>query len=214
MTSTLGQNKSVTESEQSLLNRVKRLSVALYRLTSFFDVNEPMRQSIRARAIILMDMAVSLKDLKRPVNELLSYTDVLLYSDLLSETNVKILKDELVSLMSQAERHSAGETSPFFGLADLLPNLPEQVSGQTRTLRGGDERLLKAEPESQKDKRQSAITAFINKNGGANVRDLMAVVRGCSEKTIQRELASLIARGVLKREGERRWSKYLLAGTS
>ena len=203
-----------TEGTQSLINKVKRLSIALYRLTDYFDTDEPMRASIRARTIVLMDSAIALKDIKRPINELLSYTDVLLYSGLLSETNIRILKDELMSLMNQVETLNVGEASPFFGIGDLMLDEPKLQKSQVSGFIRQDTAFLQTEPDSQKDKRQSAIIDFIKKNGGANVRDLMAVVKGCSEKTIQRELALLIARGTLKREGERRWSKYLLARSS
>jgi hypothetical protein len=42
------------------------------------------------------------------------------------------------------------------------------------------------------------------------VKDVSAVVKDCSEKTLQRELLALVAQGVLKKEGERRWSSYVL----
>ena len=210
----IGQNKPTREGTQSLLDRVKRLSVALYRLTSYFEPNEPIRLGIRTKAIILMDTVTAIKDIKNPLDELLSYIDVLLYSSMLSETNAEILKDEILSLTSLSERLHAGEASPFFGLADLIPDLPPQVAPISQHSFRLDTGPKQPIADSQKDKRQSSIIDFIKKNGGANVRDLMAVVRGCSEKTIQRELALLIARGELKREGERRWSKYLLARSS
>ena len=43
-----------------------------------------------------------------------------------------------------------------------------------------------------------------------NVKDVTKVVRDCSEKTLQRELVSLVGKGVLVKEGERRWSTYSL----
>ena len=210
----LGQNKLVAEAESGLLNRAKRLSIALYRLTSYFEPNEPMRESLRAKAISLMDTVLVIKDIRKPLKELLSYTDVLLYSGLVSETNIKILKDELMSLTNQAQQLTSEEPSPFFGLTDLIPDLPKTLVPPSNHLIGLNLATAQLATSSQKDKRLVAIVDFIRKNGGANVRDLMAVVRGCSEKTIQRELALLIAHGELKREGERRWSKYLLARAS
>jgi len=42
------------------------------------------------------------------------------------------------------------------------------------------------------------------------VKDFAKVITDISEKTIQRELLDLVQRGVIKKEGERRWSRYSL----
>jgi hypothetical protein len=42
------------------------------------------------------------------------------------------------------------------------------------------------------------------------MKDFVKVIPECSEKTIQRELLDLVGKGVLKKEGERRWSTYSL----
>ena len=43
------------------------------------------------------------------------------------------------------------------------------------------------------------------------IKDVSPLIKGCSEKTIQRELLSMVKSGILKKEGEKRWSKYSLA---
>jgi hypothetical protein len=61
----------------------------------------------------------------------------------------------------------------------------------------------------QKDRR-ATILGLLQKKDKITVKDVSLVIKDCSEKTIQRELAALVAQGVLKREGERRWSTYSL----
>jgi len=56
--------------------------------------------------------------------------------------------------------------------------------------------------------RAALILDLIKKSDGVSIKDISLVVRDCSEKTIQRELNSLIERGVVVRRGERRWSTY------
>ncbi len=56
--------------------------------------------------------------------------------------------------------------------------------------------------------RQSTIVKEIRLKGQLTIRDLVDKITGCSEKTIQRELLALVEHGVLKKEGERRWSRY------
>lgn len=62
-----------------------------------------------------------------------------------------------------------------------------------------------------KNKRYETIINLLKKTKEISVKDVSNIVSDCSEKTIQRELLSLVDKGVLKKEGERRWSKYSLA---
>lgn len=56
--------------------------------------------------------------------------------------------------------------------------------------------------------RQINIIKEIKNKGQLTIRDLVGKIIGCSEKTIQRELLSLVDSGLLRKEGERRWSRY------
>lgn len=58
--------------------------------------------------------------------------------------------------------------------------------------------------------RQANIIKEIKSKGQLTIRDLVDKISGCSEKTIQRELLSMVDQGILKKEGERRWSRYSL----
>jgi DeoR/GlpR family transcriptional regulator of sugar metabolism len=63
--------------------------------------------------------------------------------------------------------------------------------------------------------RQAIILAFIRAKLSVSIKDICqlpdAEIKGCSEKTIQRELADLIRQGLIKKVGERRWSQYVPA---
>lgn len=61
-----------------------------------------------------------------------------------------------------------------------------------------------------REDRKAKIIAFLRQNNVAIIKDFTSVIHGCGEKTIQRLLADLVDSGVLKREGERRWSRYSL----
>ena len=51
-------------------------------------------------------------------------------------------------------------------------------------------------------------------SGGATITDIRTSAKGvlvsCGEKTLQRELVSMVSDGVLNKTGEKRWSKYFL----
>jgi DNA-binding HxlR family transcriptional regulator len=72
----------------------------------------------------------------------------------------------------------------------------------------------------KKQRRESIIYVIKNISGGATIKDIKDMAKtmpdkansiiSCSEKTLQRELVSMVKDNVLERMGEKRWSKYFL----
>ncbi len=63
---------------------------------------------------------------------------------------------------------------------------------------------------SQLVDRSTRIKTVLEAKPDATIKDIAEVITDVSEKTIQRELNSLIDKGQVVRQGERRWSKYSL----
>ena len=63
----------------------------------------------------------------------------------------------------------------------------------------------------KKNSRQSIIVAILKRKKEIMIKDISPLISGCSEKTIQRELSEMVRAGVLKKVGEKRWSRYSLA---
>lgn len=61
-----------------------------------------------------------------------------------------------------------------------------------------------------KESRSSRILKLIKDNKEVTIKDIAVHFVDLSEKTIQRELIALVESGVLKKIGERRWSRYAL----
>lgn len=61
---------------------------------------------------------------------------------------------------------------------------------------------------SQLVNRGARIKTVLEAKPEATIKDIAEVITDVSEKTIQRELNSLIEKGQVIRQGERRWSKY------
>lgn len=80
---------------------------------------------------------------------------------------------------------------------DRPVTLKDNIKGQTKETNKGH------------NERAERILAVIRKQGSVSIKGIAAVIKDCSEKTIQRELAWLIRQGFVKRVGERRWSQYL-----
>ncbi len=64
---------------------------------------------------------------------------------------------------------------------------------------------------SQLVDRSARIKTVLEAKPEATIKDIAEVITDVSEKTIQRELNSLIEKGQVIRQGERRWSKYSIA---
>ena len=58
--------------------------------------------------------------------------------------------------------------------------------------------------------RRNSVLALLKKKSPISVKDVVRVVSGCGEKTIQRELSAMVDEGILKKSGKRRWTTYSL----
>lgn len=115
----------------------------------------------------------------------------------------------------------AGHPSPFVSSEDFsVPTLPAQmnISLPAKDIRqladkGHDKGQVSSNNKqidpAQKEERLSRILEVIRKQKNASIKDISAIVKEYSEKTIQRELLALISRGLVRKVGERRWSVYI-----
>lgn len=195
------------------------------------SLNDPAFQDLIAKAALLPQIIARLaagqtgpEGVLADIFGLLSAVRLCITQGLFSKKNGSILEGEYEHL---AEKIAASSVvSPFLSNEDFsLPVLPqeEQFLEDRHLLEAGplsrvSQRNLKdnykRHDKGQKvitDKqreRGSAILQIVKKNKGVSVGDIAAVVQDCSEKTIQRELASLISQGLVRKQGERRWSLY------
>ncbi len=143
---------------------------------------------------------------------------------------VLIQEYENVLLKVAAEHHP----SPFISAEDFaipeamhLQESPTALSSQFSSLSGvaspikdSSKSLIEEKDnraktsETSPSDRMAQILEVIRSHKGVSIKDIAAVVRNCSAKTIQRELGILIKRGLVRREGERRWSLYYIASST
>ena len=64
-------------------------------------------------------------------------------------------------------------------------------------------------PADRQD-RTNKIMSLIKDKKDVSIKDISVFLTGYSEKTIQRELNSLVSKGQLKKTGSKRWSRYQL----
>lgn len=77
------------------------------------------------------------------------------------------------------------------------------------TASGGGESTKTAQSnQSNVNDRRERIKTILEAKGEASIKDISEIITDCSEKTLQRELNAMIDENIVKRQGERRWSKY------
>jgi hypothetical protein len=132
----------------------------------------------------------------------------------------------LVEQLDTVQRHINNHYTKEQGFSLLSLDLPNLIgSGQKTQPRqsgaraGGVRRQRTQVPAgdissdafmvySQLTDRAERIRTVLEAKPQATIKDISEIITDVSEKTIQRELNSLIEKGQVVREGERRWSKY------
>ncbi len=177
------------------------------RLGELADRAAEVPQNVAYLAAGEMDAAALLADVFGILSELRVAT-----------TNNELNKDAGTLLCKEyeevAQRLVAGShPSPFMTTEDFrVSALPELEAPFERShVHVKDIKDTSKVSNKHQSERMSLILSFIQKTKRASIKDIAAVVKGCSEKTIQRELGALIEQGLVRKEGERRWSVYLPA---
>lgn len=162
--------------------------------------------------------------------EVVSMLEVSFRAGLLSQMNYSIIKQEFSNLVDVFVVQNTQNKSTnfdsisknFFDVVDNRHRIPTMTLASTHNLVHQEEVFnvdvsLKDKVSTndnvvvKRTNRQNVILSLLKKKKELTIKDIAQVIKDCSEKTIQRELIAFIDSGVLKRTGERRWSKYSLA---
>lgn len=174
--------------------KTHKLCSAIYLVTDFLPNNEPLKWRLRARALSLMsdtcnhyghDKGHILPNLEIAM----SLIDIARLNPGASPENFKILKEEYAHLRQTILQNQTKQP--------LLTDLPIPAIS------------LSAHKNGPVEPRRRLILDFISQNGWSSIKDIAKAVPGVSSKTVQRELSSLVGTGLLKKEGQKRWSRYL-----
>lgn len=205
-----------------IYKKAERLAKAIHLIAPAFALSLSLRNRIDAIAVGLVDAAILPPISARDAfsRELLALSSVLAIArsgGLLSSMNADLIAREAHLLLQEVAAYEEPrlflDDSPT--LADLTKSADRQAS------KGGEEKPLRLAERSHKQKRQlsdivatdrrEAILSVIKDKGLVYIKDISTVVRGVSEKTIQRELQKLVGEGVVSKRGSRRWTAYSLS---
>ena len=211
-----------------IYKKAERLAKAIHLITPAFAESVSLKNRIATIAVSLIDAAILPPSAARIKlsHELLALSSILSIartSSLLSSMNAELIAreahmllqevavyeeprlslDEVPSLSSIAKQEALQSASP----ASVRRVTPERSAHVVK----GHIKDTKDVSDSPIKDRRDAVLSVIRNKGTASIKDISTLIRGVSEKTIQRELLSLIETGIVLKQGERRWSTYSLA---
>lgn len=153
-------------------------------------------------AVIVRELESVVSLLKKKVFEGAAKAGYVL-SDSFFRTDVSLLRTELKTDTRTAKNIQNFEDATQ-RTAELFSKTPKGKSID----KGQKEKIA---VKDKKDNRKAAIIGLLKKKSPLTIKDFSVAIAGCSAKTIQRELLDLVAKGIVEKEGERRWSRYSLA---
>lgn len=168
------------------------------------------------------------------INEIKSIISSAYNIGLISEMNTSIIKAEFNALSINLEQEIMEGDQFSFKLdrrmfeLDLSPTPSEKVSDKNvhlgRPVKDRENHNFISSPlnsfdvvkktshlvpsPEEKQDRQVKILMLVKDKKEASIKDISLAFTDCSEKTIQRELNTLVSKGQIKKTGSKRWSKY------
>jgi len=202
----------------------ERLAVAIHIITDHLGTEEKLMKLLRETSLSLLAEISSLssstfrkkiEQLSQIILKLKSFLVIGYQCGYISEQNFRLLEKEFMELDLFITTHSEHITSPHITQTFLQVPLSKPSLKHVALSRTGEQSpVVKRQNGIRHSERRKVILDLIGEKDRVSVKDVSEVITDCSEKTIQRELLALVAKNVLKKEGERRWSTYSLADSA
>lgn len=210
-----------------LVKKVEKLTSAVYVITGFLPADEPVRNRLRVCSLDLIEKAShpallseeGLSGFIARTSEIGSLLETARTAGLISSMNAELLSEEYANLSEfvKNNREKIREPNERTTKDEALnvQGLTESYKGHksdTKETKSLSERVIvKKKPQKGQKDRRAMLLDLMSKKDKITIKDAVSLIKDCSEKTLQRELLSLVEEGVALKEGERRWSTYRMA---
>ena len=186
----------------------KNLSSALCEMSVLFDVAKTAKMMSEMNHKIITDELKKLLNFLAESSSNYSSAKIAFPKDMF-EGDYNYVPDQAYQMKpSDPQKTVSSETKNIFqgqsGIKDNLAVVAKEKDSPVKS--ETSHRIVK-----DKNSRQEIILSMLKTGAKLTIKDFARNIKDCSDKTIQRELISMVTSGVLKKEGERRWSKYFLA---
>lgn len=223
-----------------IYKKAERLAKAIHLITPAFRHSPSLYDRVNRVSVALVDAAIlppaSAKDaLSRELLALSSVLSIARSSGVLSAMNADLIGREAHLLLEEVagyeeprvslpESMTLAELAKAAGPSMSVPRTSQSTEaenvrpvarpiskGQDKGHIKDSEQKPSVPREPKRNDRREAILSTLRAKGPSYIKDISTAIRDVSEKTIQRELQTLVADGVVSRSGERRWTTYQLA---
>lgn len=219
--------------------KIENIVAAIFLVTGLIEADILIKNTIREHSLeclnrivrLIGKSGVSITDIQAVASFLLHLTsllDIAFWSGQVSQMNLSMVQREIAGTyktlndLSVKYKNSFYIGSKFFKTEqDIFADVAmKEESNHQGHNKGQDKRQIikdnkegqeTIQPSQSRGHRRESILNLLRQRSNLSVKDFIAVVPEYSEKTIQRELLSLVEEGVIRKEGERRWSTYSLA---
>ena len=202
-----------------IYKKSERLAKAVHLICPAFKSHPALKDKIDAIAIGLVEAAILSPTAAREAlsRELLALSSVLSIAKAggaLSSMNAELIAREAHMLLQEIAMYEEPRVafdqvpsfSAFLKSSERSPLSREQNSPHESAVAKNSKGQIK-----DKSSRRETILSILRTNGPLFIKDISMTMRDVGGKTVQRELQALVASGMVKKEGDKRWTKYSLA---
>jgi DNA-binding transcriptional ArsR family regulator len=177
---------------------MREISTNLFQIISIFEM------SFRSGFISMMNYEILSKELDNLVNFIIDIDDKQL------NANSKLFNRTFFE--EKLPKRQEEIIKPLIKDNNYLKDIKRQISvfDDKKTYNKDINNFKDTNNIKENKNRRSQIIEIIKEKGNVNVKDISEEITGVSEKTLQRELLKMVEDGILKKEGERRWSRYTM----
>lgn len=215
-----------------VFRKISKVSQAVYIVTDLVKDVEPIKWTLRKVASDMASFKYFLDeqrvfyDLERMLLELEGLLGFARNAKVLSDMNGAILLDQIkILVIEMRDAKSAGQfyksiepsffdtEKPVYKGHNVLYDFYNQTATPKMSLKPTPavSKLQHQFHSQDKGHRKDEMLKIIKAKGAVMIKDITELIKDCSEKTIQRELLSMVQAGILRKIGEKRWSRYTLA---
>lgn len=175
------------------------------------SVHDAILQSLEARSYAAEDI---IRSVAHTLISLESKLTVAQVAGVISAEVLSVLRNEIDSVIRGLNKYTGNEED-IFTFDTHETNSPADRRRSSAYKDDTSSRRVardSREPQPlQHPDRRERIKTILEAKGEATIKDISEIVTDISEKTVQRELNAMIEDGTVKRQGERRWSRYSLS---
>lgn len=206
-----------------LENAILKILGKIQAMNGYLEIAKSLRVVRPINLIILGREYIFLADFFNKELESLSRTsEVSSVPNLVDPTTGSKIEDEVVSKVEMAVKKEKEKLSSWQDFSESSPNSSQSKenmsvdlpadNGNVRSNNSSGVRTVKSWSDSSPllNERQEAILEHLKQTQQAKISDFYSFFNNISSKTIQRDLQGLVAKNLLKKEGEKRWTIYSL----